>query len=153
MVPHLTFSTPYSYSIFAFTVVSFVALLLALPFIPLRPVFLFLGLSPFVLTPPLTHTYVPGLLRPHLKRLKTRITRLVDDDRLEDRHWKSILREVELWENERLGASTGAPQVFSKANLKSGERKGWTRGRDGWSTNDSDGLGDVKSVFQSFESS
>jgi hypothetical protein len=25
----------------------------------------------------------------------------MDDDRLEDRHWNTEMREVELWENER----------------------------------------------------
>lgn len=85
------------------------------------------------------------------------IQRIIDDDRLTDAAWNSEMRDVELWENERLGggeahgsndallpatsnshSSAGAygpPTVgWSKANLRGGgrERGGWTRGRDGW---------------------
>lgn len=75
-----------------------------------------------------------------------RITRLVDNDRLEDHHLKSVLREVELWENERYGPISGGGSGFGKAQLKTGERKGWTRGRDGWSQLDAEGNGDVRCV-------
>lgn len=33
------------------------------------------------------------------------IQRVLDDDRLTDECWNSEMREVELWENERLGGS------------------------------------------------
>lgn len=52
------------------------------------------------------------------------------------------MRDVELWENERWTASTG----WSKSALKTGERKPWTRGRDGWSDVVVGGDGDVRSV-------
>lgn len=71
-----------------------------------------------------------------------RMARIVDDDRLEDRHWRSELREVELWENERY---SDKDKGFSKASLRPGERKAWTRGRDGWSDEGPDGNGDVRS--------
>ena len=146
-VPHLTFSTPYSYSILALTVVTFFMLLIALPMIPLRPVFLVLGLTPFALTHPFTLAYLPVLLSPYTKRIRMKVTRLVDDDRLEDHHLKSVLKEVELWENERLGPGPSGTAVFSKAHLRSYERKGWTRGRDGWSNTGPDGNGDVRFVL------
>lgn len=85
--------------------------------------------------------------------------RVVDDDRLEDKHWMTEIQEVELWENERwspAGTGTTSPTEadgtmlvdvgWSKGNLKPGERKGWTRGRDGWSAVAEDGSGDVRSV-------
>ncbi len=75
--------------------------------------------------------------------------RFVDDDRLEDKHWYSELSVVELWENERLGASGGV-QGWSKANLRPDERKGWTRGRDGWSQVKEDGTEDVRCVLISY---
>jgi hypothetical protein len=74
--------------------------------------------------------------------------RLIDDDKLKDRHWQSELREVELFENERWfpgDESTG----WSKANLKSSERVAWTRGRDGWTGLALDGIGDIRSVVAS----
>ncbi|KAL5482477.1 hypothetical protein ACEPAI_9071 [Sanghuangporus weigelae] len=142
VVPHLIFSTPYSYSILAATVVSLFGLLVILPFIPLRPVFLALGLLPFAFTHPLTLAYLPVLISPYAKWIRMKVTKLVDDDRLEDHHLKSILKEVELWENERLGQGPSGTQVFSKIHLRPYERKGWTRGRDGWSSSsNSDGKG------------
>ncbi|KAH8114405.1 integral peroxisomal membrane peroxin-domain-containing protein [Phellopilus nigrolimitatus] len=145
IVPHLTFSTPYSYSILTFTIVTFLFLIAILPLIPLRPVFLILGLGPFVLTHPFSRAYIPILLASHIKSMRMRVSRLVDDDRLEDRHWQTELQEVELWENERLGPGPGGALSFSKLHLKVGERKGWTRGRDGWSKTGPDGSGDVSS--------
>lgn len=107
---------------------------------------------------------------------------VLDDDKLEDKHWRAELCQVEVFENERLNpnskevsgstsssvgglggvglirqqppnandsASAGGGKLYrtgwGKSNLKSGERKAWTRGRDGWS-----GIaegGDVRSVF------
>ena len=100
---------------------------------PIRPFILILGLAPFALTHPLTLHALPHLLRasaPFIRRLRARIDRLIDDDKLGDDQWTAPLREVELFENERLG---GEPPVWGKAGLKAGERVAWTRGRDGWS--------------------
>lgn len=118
-----------------------------LPSIPLRPFFLILGLAPFGLTHPLTIHALPHLLRasaPFLRRLRARLDRLVDDDKLDDTTWTAPLRDVELFENERLA---GDPPIWSKANLKAGERVAWTRGRDGWSALSG---GDVRCVIQGF---
>ena len=35
------------------------------------------------------------------KSIRARAVRAMDDDRLEDKHWNTEMREVELWENER----------------------------------------------------
>ena len=118
-----------------------------MPVIPLRPLFLVLGLLSFAITHPFSRAWLPVLLAPYHKRLRQRIIQLADDDRLEDRHLRSELRIVELWENERMGAGSNGTSVFDKSNLRPNERKGWTRGRDGWSNSNSEGKGDVKCVF------
>jgi len=153
------------------------ALLPLLPLLPLRPTFLFIGLFPLLCTHPLTLCALPALLagsQPVFNALRTRLARLVDDDRLDDRHWRATLREVELFENERWVAPVGragsvmarsssdfgedASRVsltsdagWAKTSLKPGERKAWTRGRDGWSGVGEDGSGDVSSLTFALE--
>jgi hypothetical protein len=113
--------------------------------IPLRPLFLVGGLAPFALSHPLIQRTLTQLLPTlPLRHWRARLTRLVDDDRLKDRHWQSELREVELFENERWLPGEGIG--WSKASLKTGERVAWTRGRDGCSAVTPDGSGDVRSV-------
>jgi len=144
-VHHFTFATPYTPLIFTATLLS---TLLALPFlslIPLRPLFLVCGLAPFALSHPLTQRTLAQVFSTlPLPCWRARLTRLIDDDRLKDRHWQSELREVELFENERWAPGDG--NGWNKANLKTGERVAWTRGRDGWSGITADGSGDVRSV-------
>lgn len=88
--------------------------------------------------------------------------RIIDDDALRDECWNAPMREVELFENERLDTSVvgnldpveegdGIPRRksvggWSKANLRPGERKAWTRGRDGWSGVGAGGAGAVRSL-------
>jgi hypothetical protein len=142
---HLTFATSYTPLIFTVTLLS---TLLAIPFlslIPLRPLFLVAGLAPFALCHPLTQrTFTQLLPTLPLSSWRARLTRLIDDDKLKDRHWQSELREVELFENERWLPGEGAG--WGKASLKTGERVAWTRGRDGCSAVTADGSGDVRSV-------
>ncbi|TDL16239.1 hypothetical protein BD410DRAFT_816777 [Rickenella mellea] len=150
-VPHLTYSTPYTYTILTVTVVSMLMLLPIIYILPLRPTFLVLGLTPFALTHPTSQRILPALLSPFRKRAITAFIRFTDDDRLAEHHWKNgaSLREVELWENERATPGSGVP-VWSKAALKDSERKAWTRGRDGWSGGDAQGSlegGDVSSTL------
>ena len=107
--------------------------------------FLVGGLVPFAVNHPFiqrTFLHVSSTLP--IRYYRARLVRLIDDDGLEDRHWQSELREVELFENERWvpGEGTG----WSKTNLKTGERVAWTRRRDGWSAVTADGGGDVRSV-------
>lgn len=148
-VLHLTFATPYTPHIFTITLLNTLLLLPFLSLIPLRPLFLVGGLAPFVLSHPLIQRALTQLLPTlPLRRWRARLTRLVDDDRLKDRHWQSELREVELFENERWVPGEG--NGWSKTSLKTGERVAWTRGRDGWSAVTADGSGDVRSVVVAF---
>ena len=156
LLPYLTHQTPYTPFLLTFSIV---ALLLSIPLvylIPFRLVVLFVGLLPFFLARPFTQSNLSG-------------------DKLGDKHWRAELRQVEVFENERWNpnsretpgsaASTsfiGSPSTgtydnpgagggkhqrsgWGKSNLKSGERKAWTRGRDGWSG--IGGGGDVRFVF------
>ncbi|KDQ50506.1 hypothetical protein JAAARDRAFT_74158 [Jaapia argillacea MUCL 33604] len=156
VVPHLTYNSPYTFHLLTFAIVSFMALLPIVCILPLRFTFLVLGLTPFLLTHPFTQTHlIPFILHTPLnhplsklkQRMRTRLLRVVDDDKLEDRHWVSEMKEVELFENERWSAiGDGAGGSWSKGNLRVGERVGWTRGRDGWSGVNEDGSGDVRFV-------
>ncbi|EKM51769.1 uncharacterized protein PHACADRAFT_262101 [Phanerochaete carnosa HHB-10118-sp] len=156
IVPHLNHSSPYTPVIFSLTVATLVVSVPMVALIPLRTTFLVLGLTPFALTHPFTmYTLYPIIFEMtagHLATLHVRLTRLVDNDRLEDKHWRSELREVELWENERWAGVSGTDDGgtgdagWSKANLRPGERKAWTRGRDGWSGVSDDGSGDVSNL-------
>ncbi|KAF8157824.1 hypothetical protein B0H34DRAFT_706258 [Crassisporium funariophilum] len=103
------------------------------------------------------------------------LRRVIDDDRLSDECWNAEMREVELWENERFGGPThllldrsshlttsfssssssgGGSGVtapvrgWSKLNLRIGERGGWTRGRDGWTSVGGGGAGAVAGAVE-----
>jgi hypothetical protein len=142
---HLTFATSHTPLIFTITLLSTLFAIPLLSLIPLRPLFLVGGLAPFALSHPLTqHTLTQLLPTLPLSRWRARLTRVIDDDKLKDRHWQSELREVELFENERWLPGEGAE--WGRANLKAGERVAWTRGRDGWSNVKADGSGDVRWV-------
>lgn len=154
-VPYLTYSSPYTNLILSLALVSFLAMIPLVNMIPMRTTCLAIGLLPFFVTHPFTqHTFLPILQSSGamLNSLRERALRFIDDDKLEDRHWRTELREVELWENERWvrGASsvsedaTKAEGTWAKNNLKLGERKAWTRGRDGWSGVADDGSGEVR---------
>ena len=154
-VPFMTYSSPYTSLILSFVLVSFLALVPLVNIIPIRTTCLVIGLLPFLVTHPFTqHTLFPALQRSGavLNSLRQRALRFVDDDKLEDKHWRTELREVELWENERWvrGSASGSDDstavdgTWSKSNLKPGERLAWTRGRDGWSGVADDGSGEVR---------
>lgn len=163
VLPHLTYTSPYSSVILSFALASFVLLLPVIYLIPLRPVFLVVGLFPFLLAHPFTKsTLIPLIqtfvVQPCRKSLQLRLTRFIDDDKLEDRHWRAEVQEVDLWENERwspnykegtegVDAGTLTVGAWGKGKLKPGERKAWTRGRDGWSGISDNGSGDVRSVI------
>ncbi|PCH39887.1 hypothetical protein WOLCODRAFT_136540 [Wolfiporia cocos MD-104 SS10] len=152
VIPHLTHATPYTPVILSATALSLVAFIPAVHLLPLRTTFLILGLAPLILTHPIVRlTLLPALLssaQPLLTALRARLMRALDDDQLEDCHWRAELRDVELFENERWrrdeqGSAEGG---WAKANLRTGERKPWTRGRDGWSGVSDDGGGDVSNL-------
>ncbi|KAH8833406.1 integral peroxisomal membrane peroxin-domain-containing protein [Flagelloscypha sp. PMI_526] len=79
-------------------------------------------------------SHIPQTLDHFVSTVMMKLVRLLDDDRLDDRVWASEVREVELFENERLGSSDGEKKGWSKENLSDKERGPWTRGRDGWSS-------------------
>lgn len=155
-VPYLTYSSPYTTVILSVVLTTFFLLIPVVHMLPMRATCLVLGLSPFFLTHPFTqHTLFPTLqsgLRHMANAVRFRALRVVDDDNLEDKHWRTELREVELWENERWAPgpngsseeSVKTEGAWSKTNLKPGERKAWTRGRDGWSGVSDDGSGEVR---------
>jgi hypothetical protein len=151
-IPHITHSTPTTAPLLTVTLLAIVAFVPLLHLVPLRPIILFLGLSPFVLSHPHIRALLPGLretITPYKRRILPKLTRILDDDRLLDRHWRSEMRTVEIWENERfsspssVGADAGG---WGKGNFRPGERVAWTRGRDGWSGVLPDGSGQVRSV-------
>lgn len=180
-LPYLTHRTPCTRLLLT---ISIVTLLLSIPLvhlIPFRLAVLFVGLLPFFFTHPFTRSSLLPAIRstiisPFWKPVFSWFYRVLDNDKLEDKHWRAELRQVEVFENERwnpnsrespaslggsgfagsqppsaidnAGAGGGKPYRtgWGKSNLKSGERKAWTRGRDGWS-----GIaegGDVRSVFR-----
>ncbi|TFY60529.1 hypothetical protein EVJ58_g5095 [Rhodofomes roseus] len=104
VVPHLTHASPYTPIILTLILVSLLAILPLLLLLPPRPTFLFLGLFPLLCTHPFTLHTIPNILsgaQPIFNAVRTRLARLIDDDRLEDQHWRATLRDVELFENER----------------------------------------------------
>jgi len=186
-LPHLTYQSPYTPVLLT---TSIVTLLFSIPFvylIPLRLAALVIGLLPFLFTHPFTQSILlpavnTTVISPFWKAAFSWLYRVLDDDNLEDKHWRTELRQVEVFENERwnpysreasgstvsaisglsrsgfIGSppsgtydntSTGIGEHgrsgWGKSNLKSGERKAWTRGRDGWS-GVAEG-GDVRSAF------
>jgi len=72
------------------------------------------------------------------------LQRLIDNDNLSDECWRAEMREVHLFENERL--KEGVNGTWSKDNLRPGERAAWTRGQDGWSAVDSSGSLNTASI-------
>ncbi|KAH9933173.1 integral peroxisomal membrane peroxin-domain-containing protein [Epithele typhae] len=161
VVPYLSYSSPYTGLILTFALVTFFGMIPLVNLLPMRATFLVLGLAPFAWTHPFTqHTLLPALqaaFGAHANHWRACVLRIIDDDNLEDKHWGSELREVELFENERWVPGTSGGNVgeeptkakpegtWSKAALKSGERKAWTRGRDGWSGVNEDGSHEVSS--------
>ena len=186
-LPHLTYQTPYTPLLLTFSIVTLLFSIPLVYLIPARLAFLVLGLLPFFFTHPFTRsTLLPAfnttVVSPFWKAAFSWFYRVLDDDKLEDKHWRAELRQVEVFENERwnphsreASGSTMSPISglsgsgligssplgicdntdagggkhnrlgWGKSNLKSGERKAWTRGRDGWS-GVAEG-GDVRSVF------
>ncbi|KAG8805646.1 hypothetical protein FRC17_005407 [Serendipita sp. 399] len=153
-LPHLSHANRSSAPLLTFLVASGLLVLPVLPFLPLRPIFLVIGLAPFILTHPTTQRVIPTILDASRKIYYTTVQRIIDNDRLDDVVWSAPLKDVELWENERWSTATAGQSTSSgdpgwnKSNLKRGERKGWSRRRDGWSeANELGGVldGDIRS--------
>ncbi|KAH8104745.1 integral peroxisomal membrane peroxin-domain-containing protein [Cristinia sonorae] len=156
LVPHLNHTSPYTSLIFTATLVSLLCLLPLVNLLPLRATFLISGLTSFALTHPISQEHIlPALaltMEPYSKHTRARLARFIDDDRLEDKHWRAEMKEVELWENERWSPPSTDPDGYAlnlgwnKSNLKPGERRAWTRGRDGVTAVAEDGSGDVSNL-------
>lgn len=90
VVPHLNHTSPYTPIIFTATLATLVLLLPVINLLPLRLTFLIGGWTPFILAHPFTQeTLTPALaltLQPYCKGARARLVRLIDDDRLEDKH-------------------------------------------------------------------
>ncbi|KDQ20876.1 hypothetical protein BOTBODRAFT_124738 [Botryobasidium botryosum FD-172 SS1] len=138
LVLHMTWSTRATLPLFLFLLSTLFPLAALLRFIPLRPVFLVGGLLPFLITHPYTLALLPSLQHQLAPSLTTALTKAGDDARLEERHWAAaadkdaqgnprMLRDFEVWENERWTPTTG----WKSANLRTGERKAWTRDGEG----------------------
>ncbi|KIO20644.1 hypothetical protein M407DRAFT_29751 [Tulasnella calospora MUT 4182] len=125
---HLSWSTSTTAPLFAFTLLSLFALMPVLYFVPLRLLFLVLGLTPFAITHPYTLSVLPllvGLVAPHVKAA---VQKAVNDDRLREEHWRNRMATVSVWENQRWAAGSG----WSTNNLRPDDRKAWTVGEEGW---------------------
>ncbi|KAF8216739.1 integral peroxisomal membrane peroxin-domain-containing protein [Mycena galopus ATCC 62051] len=156
-IPYITNRKPQTPHLLTLLVVSLLPMmaLVSLPVFPARTVCLFLGIAPLLLTHPVIRVLLPTVsalvfsyleASPVIAKLRSRFfpgasplswkslgVRLIDDANLTDACWVAEMREVELFENERFGGADEAHKEWSKANLRDGERTGWTRGRDGWS--------------------
>ena len=66
----------------------------------------------------------------------------IEQDRLDDHVWERGWRNVEVFENERYvpskraATSSGVVGGWSAHNLRMGERMPWTKGPDGWSSDE-----------------
>ncbi|KAJ3976001.1 integral peroxisomal membrane peroxin-domain-containing protein [Lentinula raphanica] len=73
--------------------------------VPIPPVIRLLSSRFLKLSPP-SHVIIDSFtLEIFRKRIKMRLQRFLDDNNLSDKVWNSEIREVELWENERLDPS------------------------------------------------
>ncbi|KIY65309.1 hypothetical protein CYLTODRAFT_424449 [Cylindrobasidium torrendii FP15055 ss-10] len=151
---HISRRTPYTQHILTLLCLSILPSLIfiSLPYLPIRAICLVAGLGPIIaLNPYLQRSCLSAKVALqtnaylHWARLKlgvdatlpltSAIQRLIDNSNLTDACWNTDLREVELFENERLGkpgADGESKEGWTKAHLQPDERPGWTRGQDGW---------------------
>ncbi|KZP01484.1 hypothetical protein CALVIDRAFT_532247 [Calocera viscosa TUFC12733] len=129
LIPHLTHRTSYSIPLTRFLLLTLLLTLPLLPYLPLRPLFLFLGLAPFLLTHPsvralTSHPFVQqvqSLARLSLERGK-------NDDSLSAEQWAARSRgerawgAVETWERESLRLPDGVTDTAGKQWLPEGAR-------------------------------
>jgi len=103
-LPHLTYQSPYT----PLLTTSIVTLFLSIPLVylvPPRLAVLVLGLLPLFCTHPFTRsTLLPAAntaaISPFWKNAFSWFYKVLDD-RLEDKHWRAELRQVEVFENKR----------------------------------------------------
>ncbi|KAF8527573.1 integral peroxisomal membrane peroxin-domain-containing protein [Hysterangium stoloniferum] len=120
-VPLLTWHTPYTSQLLTVLCVSFLFCVPIAIYVPLRPILLFLGLAPFLITHPISSRILQALVSPYVPTWHSNAQRYIDNDNLLEKHWDAEKRDVELWENERWESSVG----WSKSALRPSE-KAWT---------------------------
>jgi len=125
IAPLIPLLTPSPQVVFPLVIATAFSLVIPL-FVPIKAIFLLIGLSPMVLGHPLVFPVTIFVLQTNSKLFVTYWRMFRDDDRLSEHHWQRGLREVELWENERWDKEK---RVWGKDS----ERRRWTRGADGWS--------------------
>lgn len=152
-VPYLNWSS-YSRSlhILQLSLLTTVLMFFIAPYIPYRAVMLIAGEGAFILNHPWTKPALEGLAkridtsREGRKLIKIakegghRVREWIEQDRLDDYVWERGWRNVEMFENERFvgskraASSSGVVGGWSAHNLRMGERLPWTKGPDGWSS-------------------
>lgn len=152
-VPYLNWSS-YSRSlhILQLSLLTTVLLFFVAPYVPYRAVLLLAGEGAFILNHPWTKPALEGLFkridtsREGRKLVKVakegghKLREWIEQDRLDDYVWERGWRNVEMFENERFqpakraASSSGLVGGWSAHNLRMGERLPWTKGPDGWSS-------------------
>ncbi|GAC97550.1 hypothetical protein PHSY_005136 [Pseudozyma hubeiensis SY62] len=154
-VPYLNWSS-YSRSlhILQLSLLTTVLMFFVAPYIPFRAVMFVAGEGAFILNHPWTKPAIEGLVkrvdtsREGRKLIKIakegghKVREWVEQDRLDDFVWEKGWRNVEMFENERFvggkraASSSGVVGGWSGHNLRMGERLPWTKGPDGWSSDE-----------------
>ncbi|SJX63200.1 related to PEX29-peroxisomal integral membrane peroxin [Sporisorium reilianum f. sp. reilianum] len=152
-VPYLNWSS-YSRSlhILQLSLLTTVLLFFVAPYVPYRAVMLLAGEGAFILNHPWAKPALQGLVkridtsREGRKLVKVakegghKLREWIEQDRLDDFVWERGWRNVEMFENERFqptkraASSSGLVGGWSAHNLRMGERLPWTKGPDGWSS-------------------
>ncbi|SPC65972.1 related to PEX29 - peroxisomal integral membrane peroxin [Ustilago sp. UG-2017b] len=152
-VPYLNWSS-YSRSlhILQLALLTNVLLFFIAPYLPYRAVMFLAGEGAFILNHPWTKPALEGLAkRIHTSREGRKLIKIakegghkvrewIEQDRLDDHVWERGWRNVEMFENERFlpskraASSSGVVGGWSAHNLRMGERMPWTKGPDGWSS-------------------
>ncbi|SPO24493.1 related to PEX29 - peroxisomal integral membrane peroxin [Ustilago trichophora] len=154
-VPYLNWSS-YSRSlhILQLSLLTTVLMFFIAPYVPYRAVMFLAGEGAFILNHPWTKPALEGLF----KRIDTsregrklikfakegghKVREWIEQDRLDDYVWERGWRNVEVFENERYlptkraASSSGVVGGWSAHNLRIGERMPWTKGPDGWSSDE-----------------
>lgn len=131
------------------------------PLIPIRPILFLVGEGAFIINHPWTQPALEGLitsiskskdgrkLKMKSKHLDSKLREWLEMDRLDDQVWENGFKDIEMWENERwysdslvgksnpkagAGTTGNDGKNWSSHNLNYGERKPWTKGSDGWSS-------------------
>jgi hypothetical protein len=154
-VPYLNWSSyTRSLHILQLSLLTTVLMFFIAPYVPYRAVMFLAGEGAFILNHPWTKPALAGLFtridtsregRKIMKMAKEgghKLREWIEQDRLDDFVWERGWRNVEVFENERYlpdkraASSTGVVGGWSAHNLRMGERMPWTKGPDGWTSDE-----------------